>query len=536
MKINSSLSGADAITKLLWMAVLWGLGLYAFVLFQIAIAPDKAILLTFAERLLDGGSFSRDTYDPNPPMSMILFMPDILLSRLSGLPIYYAHYAMGTIWVALSLCLSYLLMRRIPQIDYIERQVFMLAMALNIVVVPNVSFGDREHFIILGLIPFMLAQILITQGIKTPGSIQYPALIFGALGLMIKPHYVVLPAAIFLHRLIKRRSIWPFFRDADVLVLGAVILAYITLLLTVFYDFTTIVLPDILKLYITARNHSVWIESFGFGIIPVIFCTVALMFKMPKEQERILIYGLVIMLLGFIPFIAQGKGYDTHRIPYSVMFYIYCTYAGFIVLDQWLKNRVFAMVSAIVLCAFFSMRLNGVPMIIGLTHERFMSLPLSQALEKHCPKPCSYLFWYDYSDIIHQLALYHKATHGTRFTSTWFIPRHYVEEEAIKNGKKSDWSLEELDALKQKYLLMMREDMERFKPSVIITVKHEGMTDREFFSQDPVFAAEMEKYQPVDKIFFKREIYYPGFILPGREEEKPLEFTILKRNDTAAQE
>ena len=88
-----------------------------------ALNEDEAWLLICAQRLLDGGRSLTDFYQPNPPMSTLMYVPDVLLSRLTHLPIYYVPHLLGLITMSLSAWGMLFLLKRFPELDKEARAV-----------------------------------------------------------------------------------------------------------------------------------------------------------------------------------------------------------------------------------------------------------------------------------------------------------------------------------------------------------------------------------------------------------------------------
>ena len=165
------------------------------------------------------------------------------------------------------------------------------------------------------------------------------------------------------------------------------------------------------------------------------------------------------------------------------------------------------------------------------THDEFKNLPMSEALEKHCEDPCDYLLWYDFSDIVHQLAIYHDAFHASRFTSNWFTPRIRFEEKLREDGDRGELSDQELQELKDKYARMVIEDLKRFNPQVVITIYKDGeWNDLEFFQRYDEFSDLFDVYKKIDEFSFERIIYYPGYVSSAVGED-PITFHVYKRRD-----
>ena len=505
--------------------MVWYLSFY----YQVSFAPDLSILVSFAERMMQGELYSESYYDTNPPMSMIIFIPPVWVANLTGWPVYHVHFFYSLILMALSFALTAYLLKRIKGIERPERHLLLMIYVLTQIFAPDRSIGDREHIIVLGLVPFMLTQICLTRAIGLPTSLKYLSLAFGTLGVLIKPHYVIFPAIFFAHRLWTTRNLKMAIMKADfyALLIGA--LAYALILVAIFPDYLSVVLPDVIELYLWQKHPLVWTESMGYSLVLAFFFFGTCMGNMNEKQYNMLLALCVLTLASFIPYILQAKALNYQRIPYLTFLYLACGYALYLVITNKFKPAI-GVFCSVLLAGLFLYMMRSVPIAFP-THQEFKNLPLSQAIEKHCEKPCSYLFWYDYSDIVHQLAIYHDAYHASRFTSNWFSPRIVFDEQLMEQGLEPSMSGDEREAYREKYTNMVLQDMERFNPSIIMAIRKENNPDDlDFFLKSEAFQKQFDAYQKVDDFSFKRMLYYPGYH-SSAVGEPPIHFEVYKRKD-----
>lgn len=526
--MNTTTPRITLVEGALWVLILAHLGfLYIPALYSAVISSDIAILISFAERILDGMKLSEAYYDPNPPMSMMIYIPVVLASRVFDIAVYHAHFYYTLIIVATSFGLSALLLRRI-EMDHYLRNLLMISGLAALFIAPSTAFGDRDHLIICGLLPFTLVQICFLKNIPVPGYLKYPALFLGTIGVLIKPHYGLLPSVLLAWRFIKTRDFKIVFHS-DFLFLTVGVLSYAAILFIYFSDFLSIVLPDVISLYTTIR-HPVIVPEITAYVMLLFLCVFAASESKQECGSKHVVYALSFFcILMLVTFWAQGKGLNYHRIPYLVFFVMAFSGAVYLFLKRFTYKQI-SFVVAVVLAWVFLLSFRGLPPGM-VKHETFKELPLSIAMEKYCPNindTCRYFFYHDTSEIIHQLGVYHGAFHASRFTSLWFLPVILVEENKLADEKSDEmvYSPDEIEAMKKRYTDMMVEDFKTMQPDLLLVLTDEMFDGRKFefmdyFSFDPEFAAVMDNYSLVDAYTFKREIYYPNMLTPftGREPE-----------------
>ncbi|MBU0858578.1 MAG: hypothetical protein KJ667_01455, partial [Alphaproteobacteria bacterium] len=249
-----SLPVCDRHTAIIWALVLIGLAPALYLHLIHAINYDIAWLAIAAERLLQGGSMLRDAYEPNPPLSIIFMMPPVLLSWITPLPLYICTTLYSTIIIFGSTLLCHALLRRLDFLDRHDVNIFCAAYLCAMIVFPSIDYGERDHLVLAGVMPFMLWQIAFTFKRPLPPRLTSAILIVGPLFVLLKPHFGLLPTLLLLHRTIIQRRLFSIIRDPDFIALAVGVVIYITVTLLFFNDYVTQILPAVLSIYIGMRE------------------------------------------------------------------------------------------------------------------------------------------------------------------------------------------------------------------------------------------------------------------------------------------
>lgn len=473
---------------------------------------DLAILSGFAARMLEGHKFSEMYYETNPPLSIIIYAPVVLLQSISGWPVYLVNLGYTLFWVLASFAASAVLLQHIKGIETgYARHLLLAGFILTQIGIPSHEFGDRDHLAVLGLIPFTLLQILILQDQKPQFWTKYGVLIFGTIAILIKPHYGLVPALMIAYRFFRKDG-FAVIKGADFIALASGVMVYAAIVIIVFNDYVSVVLADSITLYASQRNPELWKDVLVYGILLIVMMAMVDILKFDKSAARLVYMTGIITAALFIPYIVQGKGLVYHRIPFWSFWHItlmLCLFFGLRRIIQPKAAFLIAVVACITLIALTRMPVSGV-----LTHDDFRRLPLSNVLEENCPAPCSFLLLDDNASNMHRLAAYHEAFHASRFTSMWFLPELIKFEDPNTMMGRSSLDEQDYARLKAKYSIMVGEDLKRMKPAVIIVLETmEAYPDFDmigFFKNDPVFASEFETHYIFDrKISFDRKIYFP---------------------------
>ncbi|PCK00296.1 MAG: hypothetical protein COA45_00490 [Zetaproteobacteria bacterium] len=424
-------------------------------------------LLIAAERLLSGQKLTEHIYETNPPLSIFLYIPHIMFSKALGLPITVGAFYFTLILVALSTFVIHLIIKPFPFFTTSERKTFILGYALSITLTTTVFFSEREHLVILALIPFVLCQYAMTRHIEIRKSILIPVMIIGAICVLVKPHYGLLPTVFLIDRMIRQKKFNIFF-DIDFMTLSIMTLAYIGIIFTFFHDYIDIIFPDVLTLYATTTQPIIVIRSIQtYMYASLILCALE-MFQndLSKQKKSFLLFLYSCALLCLIPYFVQMKGFFNHVIPvYTFLICAITLSIGFRV-SRFFKHLEIAHIIIPLICLAFIIHVQS-PLNTNFPKQTDIpNLPVAQFLEKECSKPCTFFAFHGNIEIINPTAAYMGYTHGTRFPTLWFIPKiHSGLSSADTKGKAF------YQNLKTKYIQFVADDLAYYKPSIMIIAK-----------------------------------------------------------------
>lgn len=499
--------------------VVAGLALYAFFLSQLAFDPDLAILTSFAERMLQGYRFTDMYYEANPPLSIILYIPAVWIGKLTGLPIYHATFVYTTLLLGVSCGLSYAFLRRLRGLDKDLCQILALGYLVLVVVVPAQNYGDRDHLCLLGVTLLLLAQLALLQGVTVPRGVQGIALVLGTVFILVKPHYGLIPAVLIAYRFFRKDGFRVIIQP-DFVALAAGVLIYTAVLVIFFTDYLQIALMDSLRLYAGIRVFEANKFILVFGMILLVFLGILNSAgRLGKEEVRLVnILGAITLLL-FIPYYVQGKGFDYHKIPVYVYWFLTLMTGVYVLARAYNVRPVIAKPLILIILIVLLYNLRGITPL-WLTHKQFEELPLLVTVNKYCPEPCNYLVLSDTSDDNHRISNYGGHFHASRFTSMWFLGYIFYQDYLRDNNFPATVSQEDYNATINKYIGMIEDDFKRMPPDIIIELKnlitYKDVTYTEFlFKHSPsIYSAFENDYEVVETLEFDRRLYYPGLRTP----------------------
>ncbi len=433
-------------------------------------------LLISAERLLDGQSLIDHIYETNPPLSVLIYTPHVLIGHLFNLPLPIASFYTTSAMIAASLTLSALIIKQFGFLNTHEKALLITLSLTALTISTGIHIAEREHMIIIWLIPFILCQFAITEKIKIPQKILIPSLLLGSLFILVKPHYGIIPSTFFIIRMFKHKKFLTLMKDTDFIILASLTTFYVGLIWFFFNDYALIILPDVINLYATpAPDWQVLatVKDHLAIIIPILLLELAMTdIKGPKKRLHNLFQ--LCMLLSLIPYLVQYKGFHNHLTPVYAFFIISLGLSiAFRIYKLPQKTYLNPTYPAFVLICICTFTLSFSPLTSKiLTHKDAQSLPVTKFLNENCTKPCTYFAFHSDIEVFNPTNAYTNITHASRFPAFWFIPKIYADLQS------SDPQLrQEAVRLQKKYTNFFATDLMHYKPEIMMIIKELPLGD-----------------------------------------------------------
>lgn len=152
---------------------------------------DVAYFVALAGRLLDGGSFGREIMDMNPPHVWWFSAVQVWIARQVGLRI----DAVASVFTALMAALSLITVERLVNFERMARNLFVPLVASLVLFAPGYDFGQREHWMLLLTLPYIVACGYRLSGTPLPPSSGVVIGIAACVGFCLKPYLLLVPVA-----------------------------------------------------------------------------------------------------------------------------------------------------------------------------------------------------------------------------------------------------------------------------------------------------------------------------------------------------
>jgi uncharacterized membrane protein len=315
---HSTAYGADLSAS----AIIVGLALLAAVAhFVMPFNHDEAYFIEAAGRLLDGGRFGKDIVDMNPPHVYWFSAIPVWLARQIGA----RSDIVATIFIAVMAALSLMAVNRLIAHDRsAESATHALPLAAAIVVLfaPGYDFGQREHWMVLLTLPYIIARSRRADG-KTLSSTA--AVLFGVaacFGFCIKPFYLLVPVAleIWLLARTRRAFVWISPETIAMVITGVVYLGFVVAYTPNYFKEE---LPNVLLGYWAFKSTlSELLRTAAMLTVPAValawlgYSTLSRGERIPTLAQAFAVAGVAFLIAALV----QMKPWPYHFLPAVIFF------------------------------------------------------------------------------------------------------------------------------------------------------------------------------------------------------------------------
>lgn len=486
----------------IWLRVV--MGFLVLATFNVAILPlhhDVAWHLFAASRMLQGARLYVDLLEYNPPLIYYLNFPAAFAASLSGIPSYIIFMALMVLLILGSCYLSgYLLDKAMPESPTSVRRLMKLTMLFGGMVLTGVNFGQREHIIVLLLLPYLLLIAARLKGYKAPLSLAIPIGLAAGTAASLKPQFVLFWLSLEAYYWYRNRFSWRSVVRPEILVTGLVGLTYI--------GFVLIRFPEYLSLIAVAEqvyggySSDLWLTVFRSVGIPLLAITFFwLLPASPGIRSLRALLAIALLNSWFFAFLAL-KAWRYHFYPPKffgllLLILVVVTLADMPLRKDQVRRSFQSLASlGIVLVLFWQvgsdLRTNSSFHALWEFSDQGI---LTKMLREEPPgTPVMFLS----SSIFPAFPVinYTQVRFAQRLPFLWPVPAFYADGEPMRSPEKM--------APAERFALdTVVEDLTRWKPRIVVVderVQKQGFRDNSFdylvyYNQDERFRLEWENYQ-----------------------------------------
>ena len=306
----------------------------ALLLLEIFLNPykihyDCAMHLEAGRMMLQGKVLYLDFYDANPPLICYLNIIPALIAQFFSLKAPLAFSLFVFLLVVATTLMTYACLKPIAhQSFYHEREVLCLFLALGSFLVWRWNlFGQREHLFLLLYFPFFVLRWQRWGGHNVPLRRSLIWGLCGAIGLLLKPHFLLIGALLEVYWLISRKKFRVLLAPEMISVLGIGLLyaAHFALLP---HQALTNWLGRFVPQYLLYWPRSPWAQMLGLRltvfsismnltvfVLALSLGGIFLAFRIKSDFNSLLRALSVFSLLAFLVYLIPRQAWFYHALP-----------------------------------------------------------------------------------------------------------------------------------------------------------------------------------------------------------------------------
>ena len=516
-------------TRIFWAFLILALLPWFYFRSQQATHSDILWLCDALQRVLAGDKMSDVAFEVNPPLSMLVYILPVLAKSVLHIPLHYAVFTQTFILTVLSTLAVHKILSAWKIFQSVEINIISAGYLLGVTVLTSIYFGERDHLLALGLVPFILIQVSLTYHLPRPKGWTIPTLALGAILILLKPHHGLIPTILLAHRAISQRRLSVVI-DADFLSLAIAVLSYLALIFIAFPDFIFVMLPDIVTLYLAIGNIELALKGLMWiTLLSVAIFLISSFVQIPRQQIFLILFLTSCALMSLIPYAVQKMGFFYHLSPAIAFLCAVIPWLFFWVLGREIQSKYLC--SLLTLACAITVTYLLLPINFNYPdHHEFRQKPPAQLIQA-CPQgqDCSFFMFNKNMGVMHEAAYYTGTFHASRFSSLWFLPALIKTQKNMDKGESGPLSPEKYHSYFHRYAVMLAEDLNKWKPfHLIIWDWKDFGPDKsflEYMSQDETFASAMQSYKKTGTLQLDYDDYYQS----TKAKDDPIDYTIYER-------
>ena len=456
------------------------------------LSHDDSWYLIATRKFIEGARLYVDVMEVNPPLNFYLTAPALYLADLSGLSDTVAYVLQVCVLGGLSgLWLTRVVLR--SDLDRREQAALVAVGLIGLFLLPISEFAQREHLLLVFALPYFMLLVVGPDRIAIGRAEQFAIGLAGMLGLALKPHFLLIPAAIAIvgpWRGLPRRM----FAPAN-LGLAAGLLAYALFTLAAHPEYFSGILGVASKIY-GAFGRSTFSVLARWETVAVVLFALYVRGRLAGDATAQRLSAATGA--AFLAYLAQFKGWNYHLIPFD--FFIGATVVWIAVHAPAPRSGKLARgatAAAIVACT------------LGVQLERGPYDPVStRAFAPFIERKGETIMVY--STNVSAAFPFVNAVEGTwasRYPAQWTIPGAYRELQSPRCLESGD-PCAEYRRILEDTRVADTEDLVRYRPDLVFVEVRENKSYfggvpfdfLVFLKEDPSFAREWAHYRKVGSV------------------------------------
>jgi hypothetical protein len=259
---------------------------------------DLSWLMLVTQRFFEGGTYTHDFLEPNPPLILFLSLPPVLISHYFSINMVILERLYIVFLVLLSFASCYPLIKIVFRHNILLTQWFSAFLLFVYFWLPLGDFGQREHIIILFCMPYFLA---VTAQLQNNSLSKLQAVTIGllaAMGFAIKPFYLSALIAVEFYFLLQKKQFTNLFRP-ETWTIGIFLLIYAVIIAAFFQDYLVFIVPYVVRYYYPGHTTTL---SIMLNTTSLRFFALMLIPLMLKQRQNANPHLITVFIIAFLSF------------------------------------------------------------------------------------------------------------------------------------------------------------------------------------------------------------------------------------------
>ena len=435
---------------------------------------DQTWLLFLARRSLDAGQMQfSDFVEVNSPLIIWLSAIPVGLSQVFTIS---STAALQLVMAFIVACSATWTVSLVGRNEGLTGRIFSIWFALALlfatVIRPWVHYAQREHILLLSVLPYLAMSARRIDGLKLTASEALLAGIFCAVGILLKPHHAGIVGAVELFILAKHRSIRTLVRPETV-AMAITVATYAGAIWLWDSDYLRKVLPLTLHTYYGYHRVEFWTVLSPMRALKFTALLLAWALLYRWLAHRALSAVLVLAAVGAtVGCLAQMKGHDYHYVPAIAFFDLLL---AVIVIDGWLRwfpPRTWAprtsVTAAIVIVTSIVTIAISYPLQRTVAAHSYVDerIAAQQSVSREIPRGSTVVVLSTSTESIFEQVLDRGWEWGSRFDCLWMVPAIVdAERSAARNGQMEPATVRDAARTTRSAVTA---DLKRWQPSPVL--------------------------------------------------------------------
>lgn len=277
---------------------------------------DVSSLLYYTKQFINGGKYVSSILETNPPMIFFIYAPVCMFAKMAGLKLAFVLRMYIILLASISIILCSGLIKKIfDKNDYSLQLYLLISLLFMFLLLPLTEFGQREHIMLILIMPYVLTSVLVLQNKSIHPVIAVLVGIMAGFGFGLKPYFLFTLILIELYIMVYKRNVLSWARN-ETLICACMLVFYLAYVFYFEPAYINVMLPLLSQFYYMSIEQS-WLNIFTNST--VIFCFfvlgLAILFYR-KQVYRELTAVLLLTLMGLIfAFIVTRAAWWYHVLP-----------------------------------------------------------------------------------------------------------------------------------------------------------------------------------------------------------------------------